>query len=190
MINRNAKASLPVDAQRALTLIRDHIDSRKLATLVAVPMIEAIPGAPIDGFAAIGRGGMSLFFVDASNAGETGEWMLQMSTVVGVDCKDVTQALLWANDRNRRSAIDRYYCAITADYSMCAIAADTTMSSVLLDGFLEPLNRPIVVALKSLAENTLHTASAGAAELPQELGCRQLTTSDQDLMTLFIVASG
>lgn len=190
MINRAVKATLPQDAQQALTVIRDHIADRRLATLVAHPLLEAIPHAPIDGFAAAGNGGVAMFFIDATGAQQTGQWHVQMCAGIALDCRAVNQALLWANARNRQVAVDRYFCALTQDQSMCGVAADASMSSILLDSFLHPANEPVIVALKSLAQNTLYTAAEDGPELAQALGGRRFTTSDQDLMTLFQIASG
>jgi len=182
--------ALPQDAQDVLTVLDQYVELVFPGSAVDVPVFRGIPGLPMDGFAVHHDGGMSIFFVDATNADAGDQWTLQLCATLAVDVPDVTGSLLWANDRNRRSAIDRYYCAIAQDGSMCAVAADTSVTSPVLKDFLRPLNHALVGMLQSLAKNTLLSAAEDPKSLLSVRPGRRLTPSEPDLMTLFVIASG
>jgi hypothetical protein len=183
------KPGLPYDAQGALVLLQEYTDRFFPGARLDLPIFRATETGTVDGFAVWWEGGLSIFSVDATGAENGSQWVLQMCAVLAVNVSDVMRALLWVNDRNRRSTIDRYYCAINPDGTRCAVAADTAVSSVLLTDFLTPPNRPIMNLLRSLARNTMYSASAEPEGLLKECAGRRLTTSEPDLMTLFVTAS-
>lgn len=185
--NPMPKPGLPRDARDVLAFLQEYTDSAFPGARVDLSIFRA-SGGVIDGFALHHDGGLSLIYVDATETGSGGQWVLQMSTVLAVDVCDVIGALLWTNDRNRRSTVDRYYCVVNREASMCAVAADTSVASLLLSDFAEPPNVPIVRLLTSLARNTVYTAAVEPLDLLKRCPGRRLTISEQDLMTLFVVA--
>jgi hypothetical protein len=182
------KPTLPGDAQDALMLLQRYVDTFYPGARVDLPLFRVTSGA-IDGFALHHDGGLSLMYVDAMNLGTGGQWVLQMCAVLAVEVTDVTEALLWTNDQNRNSTVDRYYCALSHDGASCAIAADTTVPSILLAGFANQRCVAIMNMLTSLAKNTLYSASVESKNVLRTCGGRPLTTSESDLFTLLAVSA-
>jgi hypothetical protein len=181
------KPGLPRDARLALELLGRYVERSFLGARIEVPVLRAT-GREIDGFALHQNGGLSLIYIDATEAQDGGQWILQMCAVLAVEVSGVTEALLWTNDRNRRSAIDRYYCVINQDRTACAVAADTAVSSVLLGDFGNSRNVLAATMLKSLVKNTVYTAAFEPPSLLQRCDGRRLTTSEHDLLTLLAVS--
>jgi hypothetical protein len=144
------------------------------------------------GFGISNNGGLTLVYADLSGPDE--QWWLQIDSIITVDIPNVEAALQWTNARNRSTVIGKYYCAVAREQGLAAAVFETDLFGDLLHTIFYGMSGPAQISLVSwvigCVRNNVHVSATVGEELRNLLGGRRLGGSEQDLTTLFAIASG
>ncbi len=141
------------------------------------------------------RHGEAVTLVGVEVRGEgSGEWSLSATTVLAVAGADVDAALEWANARNRRLGVGKYFCAHSREAGVAAVAYDTWIQGELFVACYaaQPpeVARRLAGVLFALLANVIDTGAAEAPGAAAAIGGRTLTEEPSDLQTLLVIALG
>lgn len=137
------------------------------------------------GFSPDGKG-LALVMGDVTDV-TSKQWSLQFTASVAVDVADVNAAANWVNQRNRNSAVGKYYYTLAADGSLCAVLWEYMLWSGLLIGLLaDGPQGPRVQWLLHLLRECAYVTTQESAEFTSSVAHgRILSPQDGDTFLLF-----
>lgn len=183
--------SAVTESLHTLRLMEDAVRERFPGSILPHPL-AGNPDAPA-GFLLRHGDGVTLVGVEVRGEG-TGEWSLFATSGLAVAGTDIDAALDWANERNRRLGVGKYYCAHSREAGVAALAYDTWLQGAMFAACFEAqppdVGQRLGGVLFALVANVIETGAAEAAQAAAAIGGRPFGDDAADLQTLLVIALG
>lgn len=152
--------------------------------VIQPPMFDVTEN--VKGFGISPGRGLTMVMGDVTGMKPT-QWSLQFASAIAVDVANIGAAANWVNERNRNTAIGKYYYALSGDGSLCAVLWECLVwSGLLLDLFADGPKGPRVQWLLHLLGECAHTASEESGNFVHSVAPGRLLGADQgDTYLLF-----
>lgn len=180
-------------AQRAFDLLHGVAEDAYPGCLIEDEQFTA--SDTVKAFGIAQGNALTLILCDTTNVPDD-QWSIQLSSGLIVDAPEVSNALVWANQKNRATSIGKYYCAVDWNNQLAAVVYENFIWAGLFNLVFDGPHGP--GTFKILGDwvrfnlyNNVNAAANDIADLSQtKLGGQYFTPNEQGLWTLLQVASG
>ena len=177
--------------ERAVGVLRQWAEVDYPSGVFETDMFDFVPTQW--GFAIHHQGALTLVWADITDR-PADNWSVQISSGLALDVPDPGGSVLWANAANRQVVVGKYFCALAFEQQQSAVAYETSLPTLYFDMLFDGPHGPGTFQrlggwLRALQKNNVDAAAEGAQEVLGSYGGRRFERTEQDVMTLFTVAS-
>ncbi len=178
------------NAVAAIGVLRAQAERRYPGAVYNVPMFDAV--ATFCGFGVHHGTGLLIAYADTTSANINDQWGIQISNCLAIDIPDLWQVANWVNDRNRNTAIGRYYYGVGQADGLGALFYDDYINSQFINLALQGGQSGMQLwrLLIGILFNAIDSGSIDCASITESLGGRGIEPSEDAFILVFKSTSG
>ncbi len=149
------------------------------------PLMDSVD--TFNGFGVASPNALTLFFIDST--GSAGwNWTLSVYGGIAIDVPGVTDCLLWANQKNRRSALGKYHIATHREAGTSVLIADYSIMGAHVEAAVLRQSG-LAGHIRAQLENAVAWTDEDGREVLSTLGGRRFAHNEESLQTIFFAGS-